>query len=253
MSGQLVQPAALTSDWLYDWLKRLLIPSLRNSQHVYAEHLHRRSAVARAWLDIGCGHDVVPQWLGVAANGLSPLAGVDLDAVALRSNSRVRFAIVGNGESLPFADRSFDLVTANMVLEHVAVPDRLFREVARVLQPGGVFLVHTPNRSGYTTLLTRAIPQRLRASLAGTLHDRRAEDVYPTHYRANSAPVLRRLADRCGFEIPTLDYVLSSPQLIRVAPLLVPEMVLIAALQAQALAGMRPCLLATFRRREVHA
>jgi ubiquinone/menaquinone biosynthesis C-methylase UbiE len=60
---------------------------------------------------------------------------------------------------------SVDLVTANMVVEHAEDPAALFAEVDRVLRPGGSFLVHT-NSSGYTTRLTKLIPEGLRPGLA---------------------------------------------------------------------------------------
>ncbi len=44
-----------------------------------------------------------------------------------------------------FADHSLDIVVAVEVLEHVEEDDMFVREVARVLRPGGVFLMTTPN------------------------------------------------------------------------------------------------------------
>jgi hypothetical protein len=73
--------------------------------------------------------------------------------------------------------------------------------------------------------------------------------VYPTHYRANSAGALRQLAETCGFTVASMRYVQSSPQFVRVLPLLVPEMLLIGALSTKAFAAGRPCLLATLERR----
>jgi ubiquinone/menaquinone biosynthesis C-methylase UbiE len=236
------------SDRIYTRLQRALAPGLRNSQYQYAERLRLHGARAHSWLDLGCGRYTVPDWAAASVRMLSPLVGIDMDPEALRKNALVRFKVVANGEALPFADASFDLVTANMVLEHVAEPDRLFREVSRVLVPDGVFLTHTPNRSGYTTILTRVIPPGMRTALAGVLHGRQPEDVYPTHYRANSAHTLRSLAHDTGFAMSTVEYVLSSPQLIRIPPLLMIEMLLIAGLTSDALATLRPCLLATFRR-----
>jgi SAM-dependent methyltransferase len=43
------------------------------------------------------------------------------------------------------ADNSFDLVVAVEVLEHVAADHRFVQQVARVLKPGGAFLMTTPN------------------------------------------------------------------------------------------------------------
>lgn len=236
-------PAMRVSDRFYEWLRRLVLPTLRNSQYAYAERLRDLSRKNDAWLDVGCGHHVVPSWAAGSTDDLTPRAGLDPDAGALSRNQRVRWRVAGRGEQLPFADASFDLVSANMVLEHVESPAHLFREVRRILKPGGRFVAHTPNLGGYTTALTRLIPESLRAPLAKVLHDRLAEDVYPTFYRANSAKTLRELAADAGFTVCDVSFVHSSPQLIRVPPLLVFEMGLIRALSSRALQRFRSCLI----------
>jgi SAM-dependent methyltransferase len=63
--------------------------------------------------------------------------GVDVDVVE------------GVGEDLPFGDDEFDFALAVSVMEHVRDPRTVFREVHRVLRPGGGFFFHT------TTALAR--------------------------------------------------------------------------------------------------
>jgi SAM-dependent methyltransferase/uncharacterized protein YbaR (Trm112 family) len=53
-------------------------------------------------------------------------------------------AVVGNGERLPFRDRSFDAVVLDAVIEHLAHPQRVVGEVERVLKPGGIVLAQVP-------------------------------------------------------------------------------------------------------------
>lgn len=49
-------------------------------------------------------------------------------------------------EELPFPDNSFDLVTCDATIEHLShSPKGLFKEILRVLEKDGVFLVTTPN------------------------------------------------------------------------------------------------------------
>jgi ubiquinone/menaquinone biosynthesis C-methylase UbiE len=50
-------------------------------------------------------------------------------------------AVVGDGEALPFADRSFDLAGTLRTLHHTARPERLLAELARVTRPGAQVLV----------------------------------------------------------------------------------------------------------------
>jgi len=50
-----------------------------------------------------------------------------------------------NRDRIPHADQRFDLVTCTEVFEHLENYRHAVREAARVLQPGGVFVVSTPN------------------------------------------------------------------------------------------------------------
>ena len=45
-----------------------------------------------------------------------------------------------NAEDLPFHDASFDAIFAMAMMHHLARPDQMLREIARVLKPGGVFI-----------------------------------------------------------------------------------------------------------------
>lgn len=47
---------------------------------------------------------------------------------------------------LPFADGKFDCVISFQVIEHIKQDRRMIEEIARVLKPGGVMILSTPNR-----------------------------------------------------------------------------------------------------------
>jgi 2-polyprenyl-3-methyl-5-hydroxy-6-metoxy-1,4-benzoquinol methylase len=51
----------------------------------------------------------------------------------------------GVAEALPFADQSFDLVTCQTLLIHVADPAAVIAEMQRVVAPGGTVLLSEPN------------------------------------------------------------------------------------------------------------
>jgi ubiquinone/menaquinone biosynthesis C-methylase UbiE len=53
-----------------------------------------------------------------------------------------------DGNTLPFADASFDFVMCNSVLHHLAEPQRLLGEMARLATPGGAILLRDLRRPG---------------------------------------------------------------------------------------------------------
>lgn len=247
-----VAPVALLSgsDWLYWKARSFLTPGLENSQYPYSHRLRESLRTPVRWLDVGCGHAIFQEWLArrVPPLDLTPhmAVGIDPDRQSLVRHGSFRLRVEGSGEQLPFADRAFTLLTANMVLEHVVEPTVMFREMSRVLAPGGRLLVHTPNAHGYTTALTRLIPKTLRTSVAQLLHNRAEEDVYPTVYRANTAGALRQLATDAGLTISRIEFVHTSPQLIAIPPLMLAELLLIRLLSSRTLSRFRACLIVEF-------
>lgn len=57
--------------------------------------------------------------------------------------------IIADGHSLPFNSDSFHLVINQAVLEHVTNPERVVREMIRVLRPGGYLYVEVPFLQAY--------------------------------------------------------------------------------------------------------
>src|SRR4029453_17000737 len=124
-------------------------------------------------------------------------------------------AHVGNGESLPFEAGSFDLVFSDNVFEHVANPAAVFAEAFRVLRPGGLFLIKTPNRWHYVAMIASLTPLWFHR-FANRLRGRPAEHTFPTLYRANTARRLRRLAGEAGFRPLSIEGVEGRPEYLRV-------------------------------------
>ena len=56
----------------------------------------------------------------------------------------VNVDVVGSAENIPFPDSTFDGIISTQVFEHLKNPPRVASEIARVLRPGGIFLVTVP-------------------------------------------------------------------------------------------------------------
>lgn len=112
-------------------------------------------------LDIGCGlgQDLIP----FAKNGASICVGIDIGSeLGTVANEFIRkLGTVKNvqftrsrGESLPFGDESFDVVICRIALPYMN-NKLVISEVARVLRPGGVFLLRTHTIFFYFGMLKR--------------------------------------------------------------------------------------------------
>ncbi len=127
----------------------LVDPNLLN-EHLARYRFAARYAQGNAVLDAGCGSGYGTRELVHAASVTAMDIAHDalLHAAASYGRAGLRFT-QGSLEALPFAEASFDLVLAFEVIEHLTNWAGMLREARRVLKPGGVLLVSTPNKSYY--------------------------------------------------------------------------------------------------------
>src|SRR5262249_61444144 len=98
-------------------------------------------------LDVGCGAGGPARLLAaehgarVRAIDLSPEFIAIAKALSKKSNIAVEFE-TGNALQLPFGDGSFDLVWTQHASMNIADKTRLYREMRRVLRPGGRLVFH---------------------------------------------------------------------------------------------------------------
>jgi SAM-dependent methyltransferase len=112
--------------------------------------------------------------------------------------------VMGLGGTSPFREKSFDLVTANMVVEHVDECSKFLGDIFRILEPGGRFLFHTPNLSNYMVFLASKTPDFLKDRIVWILERRKEEDRFYTHYHMNTVADVRQLATAAGFQVEEL-------------------------------------------------
>jgi len=230
--------SARTACFNFYWrAQKILAPSLKHSQTVYEEVLFSNSNAVDKWLDLGCGRQLLPTWRLDQERSLAGkprlLVGLDYDTDSLRKHRTIKHLVRADISSLPFALATFDLVTSNMVFEHLRDPENQLAEILRVLKPGGSLILHTPNSMGYGTVLARLIPEKLKPKLIGFLQGRSHEDVFQTFYRINTERAIREQAERAGFAVTTVSLIVSNAELVMIPPLVVVELLLIRVLMTR--------------------
>ncbi|MGC8873967.1 MAG: class I SAM-dependent methyltransferase [Chloroflexia bacterium] len=134
-------------------------------------------------------------------------------------------------DPLPYGDGLFDAVVFAEVMEHLpGSPLPALEEIRRVLVPGGLLVLSTPNARSLRTRLLLAARLLAWMSLDTRTEFRRrmllrGEDRYTVHYRLYTAEEVRWLLREAGFVRPSVRYVaaresvgLSSARLLRSLP-----------------------------------
>jgi ubiquinone/menaquinone biosynthesis C-methylase UbiE len=121
------------------------------------EHLHRYAITidyikGKTVLDIASGE-------GYGTNLLSKYAekvfGVDIDETSIElakkkySSKNLEFKI-GRADLIPLEDSSMDVVVSFETLEHHDKHQEMMLEIKRVLKPGGILIISTPDKKYYT-------------------------------------------------------------------------------------------------------
>lgn len=145
-------------------------------------------------LDVGCG-------TGLLMNAMRhrgwDVEGVDFTPDAVRA-ARERFGlpvVEGTLESARFPSASFDAAVLWNVIEHVPDPAATIAEVARVLRPGGLIVMATPNVDAFDARIFGRHWALWEA---------------PRHFNLFSPTTLGRVCERHGFERVTAESVVGT-------------------------------------------
>ena len=188
--------------------QRFYPPTFRGMYDHLQDAIDRYVRPEHVVLDAGCGSGRVFQHR--LAGRVRAVVGIDVTDEP-RGNENIDGALKGDLGALPLRDATFDLIVVSHVAEHLTEPEAVFRELARVLRPGGRLLLLTPNRWHYVPLVARAFPYRLHVAF-NRWRGVDARDVFPTAYRANTAGRLRALAAGAGLEVERLDQFETEPE-----------------------------------------
>ena len=142
---------------LIEWTGERCVPWAPDVQVVY-EHLHRymwaASLVAgRRVLDLASGEGFGAALLAESAQHVT---GIDIDERTVQHSSlnygagAIDFQVGDATDLSRFADGSFEAVVAFEIIEHVSDQERVLAEIERVLEPGGLLIISTPDRRAYS-------------------------------------------------------------------------------------------------------
>ena len=195
-----------------------------HEQEFYLRMLQQHFRPGMRWLDAGCGHTLILPWLRDAErieqrllDEASMIVGADIDVPSLAAPSPIR-RVACRLEDLCFGNETFDFITCNMVVEHLSAPTRVFSEFFRVLRPGGVVIILTPNILHWANVVSWATPLWFHRQVLKRLWDREPEDVFPTLYRCNTPTRLHGFLQRAGFANVTVHLVPGRQRLIQFGP-----------------------------------
>lgn len=143
-------------------------------------------------LEVGCGGGAFARAIKRHRPELE-IVGCDLSqevlAVAKKKGRGVKYQ-QADVYQLPFKDKSFQAVVSFDVWEHLEKPEEAFKEVFRVLKPGGIFHFFVPTE-GNPLHLFQILPQKIYQT----------KQIYGGHIQAYTQDGLFKLLSQAGFKI----------------------------------------------------
>jgi ubiquinone/menaquinone biosynthesis C-methylase UbiE len=114
------------------------------------KHLGNK-ALRKSCLEVGCGTGKISE---AVADIVGALTVSDIsEKLAREVGERMKVSWMQQDAcALSIPDSSFEVVISSECIEHVPDPEKALRELVRVLKPGGLIVVTTPNRVWYPVL-----------------------------------------------------------------------------------------------------
>lgn len=143
-------------------------------------------------LDIGCGDGRLLEVLHSLGVPKDKLFGVELSEKIIRElcGKGIK-GYCGRIEELNLPENSFDLIYMFQVIEHVENPAALLAAVQRVLAPGGLFILETPNVESLDALV-------FKRRYWGGYH-------FPRHWNLFSRKTVSQLGEKMGYQVEKVE------------------------------------------------
>lgn len=129
---------AATRPQMYDEVSRKL--KATNIVKILTDYYGAKKLKSLDVLDVGASSGIIDSNI---APFVKNLIGIDIDKTAIKNanqNYKTKKLVfkLGDALNLNFRDKTFDIVICTHVYEHVENPDKLFKEIYRVLKPSGI-------------------------------------------------------------------------------------------------------------------
>jgi ubiquinone/menaquinone biosynthesis C-methylase UbiE len=134
------------------------------------------------------------------------IIAVDLSREELSRNKDVQGAVVADvTKHIPIEDASADLVASCYLLEHLRGTDTYVSEAARILKPGGAFVIYFPNKYALFALINRALPYHISRFVLRVLKG--SHNPFPAFYENCSPRQFKGLLRKHGLTVAAETYV----------------------------------------------
>jgi ubiquinone/menaquinone biosynthesis C-methylase UbiE len=183
-------------------LRRRFFASQEHPYRLFEREVERHLRPQHTLLDAGCGRTapILTKYHGKARR----LVGVDV--VDFGAGIEGVELVNSDLANMPLEDGCADLVMARSVMEHLTDPLSVYRELNRVMRPGGHLVVLTANLWDYASLIAKLVPNRFHPWIVARTEGRAEEDVFPVAYRTNTYGAVKTWAGQAGFEIVSFEY-----------------------------------------------
>jgi SAM-dependent methyltransferase len=164
----------------------------RKKVHAIKNIVSRKATI----FDVGCGGGFFLDCLKRYGSPDWTLVGIDVSSAATSRVAERGFPThLGRFETLPLDDETADVIILNQVIEHLDDPLSVLSKAFRILKPGGILFIETPNVDG---LDARIFLKRY----WGGWH-------FPRHWTLYSHKSLTDAVKRCGFSVVRTESLLS--------------------------------------------
>ncbi len=171
-------------------------PDFKTAGYYYRDYLRKTLNKKSIVLDAGCGsRGILYEFKG----DCKKIIGVDRDRELLWRNKFVDEKIEADLASIPLESESIDIVVAEFVLEHLKKPKDVFKEINRILKPGGVFIFLTPNVLNPIMGTSKFLPHFLHKFFLTKVLKKKIK-AHQTFYKTNSYTNLVKGFNGAGFE-----------------------------------------------------